>query len=162
MTDGFLGYNASFMLDVVVCALLLVAPALLYSVYEVKFRRHYVRHRNLQVTLGAVLLVTVVAFEVDLQIVHNGWESIVTAARPTLSEADLVRIRGVLWIHLVFAISTPLLWIVTLTLAWKRFPSPPAPSAHSRLHKTLGWISTGDLLLTSATGLLFYYVAFIA
>jgi hypothetical protein len=44
----------------------------------------------------------------------------------------------------------------------KRFPSPAAPSVHSGLHKKLGWLSTMDLLLTSVTGLMFYYMAFIA
>jgi len=54
------------------------------------------------------------------------------------------------------------LWATTLTLALKRFPSPPAPAAHSRLHKMLGWMSTVDLVLTSFTGLMFYYMAFVA
>ncbi len=27
-----------------------------------------------------------------------------------------------LWIHLVFAITTPILWVTTLVLAWRRFP----------------------------------------
>jgi hypothetical protein len=30
------------------------------------------------------------------------------------------------------------------------------------VHKTLGWLSTIDLVLTSFTGLMFYYVAFVA
>jgi hypothetical protein len=41
-------------------------------------------------------------------------------------------------------------------------PVPPAPCGHSPLHRKLGWISAIDLLLTSLTGLAFYYVAFIA
>ena len=57
MSNGFLGYGASLMLDVVVCALVLVVPTLAYSIYVVKIRRNYVRHRNVQVALGAVLLV---------------------------------------------------------------------------------------------------------
>ena len=56
--------------------------------------------------------------------------------------------------------STPLIWTTTLVLAWRRFANPPQPGVHSRLHKTLGWISTLDLVLTSVTGLAFYYVAF--
>ena len=41
-------------------------------------------------------------------------------------------------------------------------PNPPQPSTHSRLHKVLGWVSTLDLVLTSVTGLIFYYVAFVS
>lgn len=163
MKNGFLGYDSSLMLDVVVCALVLVVPALLFSIYTVKFRRRFLLHRNLQVALGAALLLAVTAFEVDMQLVHGGWENVVNKPdkKPRLTGEDLETVRTVLWIHLVFAISTPVLWGTTLLLAWKRFPSPPQPGAHSRLHKTLGWLSTIDVTLTSITGLVFYYCAFI-
>ena len=66
------------------------------------------------------------------------------------------------WIHLVFAVTSPILWAVTIALALKRMPKPPAPSDHSPLHKKLGWASVVDLTLTSVTGLWFYYVAFVS
>jgi putative membrane protein len=163
MANGFLGYDSSFMLDVVVCALALIVPALLWSLYEVKYRRRFTLHRNLQMTLGAVLLLAVAAFEVDMQLVHGGWENVVNkpGQSPRLSGAELETASTVLAVHLVFAISTPLLWAVTLVLAWRNFPHPPQPGPHSRLHKTLGWLSTVDITLTSVTGLAFYYVAFV-
>jgi putative membrane protein len=71
-------------------------------------------------------------------------------------------VRTILRIHLIFAISTPLLWIATITLALRRMPNPPQPCAHSNLHKRLGWLSTIDIVMTSVTGLIFYYFAFIA
>ena len=77
MTDGFLGYDASFMLDVVVCALALVVPALAWSIWLVKARRAYALHRNVQIVLGIVLLISVAAFEYDLQIVLGGWLNVV-------------------------------------------------------------------------------------
>ena len=160
MSHGFLGYSSTFMLDFVVTALVLIVPALLASLYLVKVRRNYVAHRNLQLLLASVLLAAVVAFEVDIRL-HCGWRDIVTSAR-TLTEQQLETIKQTLYVHLVFAISTPLLWGVTIALALKRMPKPPSPCAHSRLHKTLGWLSVIDLVLTSATGLLFYYRAFIA
>lgn len=160
---GFLGNDASLMLDVVVCALILVVPTLLYSLYVVRFRRRYLLHRNLQVTLGVVLLVAVGAFEIDLQLVHGGWENVVNKPgeepRMTLDELDSV--RTLLWVHLVFAVSTPFFWAATLVLAWRRFPNPPTPGEHSRMHKVLGWISTIDITLTSITGLIFYYATFV-
>ena len=42
------------------------------------------------------------------------------------------------------------------------FGNPPAPSRYSPWHRWLGWISAVDLLLTSMTGLFFYYVAFVS
>ena len=106
--------------------------------------------------------VAVGAFEVDLQIVHGGWENIVRKAHPEDSAlaAKVTAARPYLWVHLVFAVTTPLLWFTTLLLAFRRFPSPPGPGRHSRAHKTLGWLCTLDITLTAVTGLVFYYVAF--
>lgn len=162
MSHGFLGPNAStFMLDFVVTALVLIVPALLASLYLVKFKRNYIAHRNVQLALATVLLVAVIAFEVDIR-AHGGWEAIVGRRTPALSAEQLETVKWTLYVHLVFAISTPLLWGTTIVLALKRMPKPPAPCEHSRLHKTLGWLSVIDLVLTSTTGLLFYYRAFIA
>lgn len=161
MSDGFLGYRTSFMLDAVVCALALVVPVLLYSIYAVKFRRQYALHKKLQLGLGAVLLLAVAAFEIDMQLVQGGWENVVAKRDPQLSAEQLQTVRQVLWIHLVFAISTPFLWAVTIVYALKRFPAPPQPGDHSPLHKRLAWLSTIDITLTSVTGLVFYYVAFV-
>ena len=161
MSHGFLGYSSTFMLDFVVTALILIVPVLLTSLYLVKVRRNFVAHRNLQLALAAVLLVAVVAFEIDIR-AHGGWRTIVGTRTPALSAEQLETVKQTLYVHLVFAISTPLLWATTITLALKRMPKPPAPCQHSRLHKTLGWLSAIDLLLTSTTGLLFYYRAFIA
>ncbi|MEX0716204.1 MAG: DUF420 domain-containing protein [Planctomycetaceae bacterium] len=163
MSRGFLGNDASLMLDVVVCALVLVVPVLAFSVWRVKFARSYRPHRNLQLGLGAVLLVAVGAFEIDLQLYHGGWQNVVNrpGETPRLVGAELAFARTVLRVHLVFAITTPLLWAATIVLALRRFSSPPAPGAHSRTHKLLGWLSTIDLGLTSVTGLAFYYFAFV-
>ena len=150
------------MLDVVVCALVLVVPVILYSLYLVKVRKHYALHAAIQTTLAVVLLLVVIAFEVDMRL-HGGWENIVNPQpeAPRVMGEALAQVRTMLWVHLVFAVSTPLLWITTLTLAWKRFANPPQPGLHSRAHKTLGWLSTVDLVLTSVTGLGFYYLAFV-
>ena len=162
MSHGFLGYDGStFMFDFVVTALVLIVPALLVSLYLVKVKRNYTAHRNLQLALAGVLLVAVIAFEIDIR-VHGGWRAIVEAREAPLSAEQIEIVKQTLYVHLVFAISTPLLWATTIALALKRMPKPPAPCGHSRLHKTLGWLSVIDLVLTSATGLLFYYRAFIA
>ncbi len=162
LSNGFLGYPTTFMLDFVVCALALIVPVLVWSLWLVKFRRRYVAHKRLQITLGIVLLLAVTAFEVDVQMVHGGWENIVAQQQlsPEALATKITSVRPWLLVHLVFAVTTPLFWIVTITLALRRFKNPPAPGTHSRLHKTLGWASTIDITLTSVTGLLFYYVAF--
>lgn len=162
MKDGFLGFRTSFMLDFVVVSLILIVPVLVYSLFAVKVRQRYELHRRLQLLLGAVLLVAVGLFEVDLQWVQGGWLNVVGKREVKLTAEQLVFARQVLYLHLCFAISTPLLWATTIGLALRHMPSPPQPSPHSRLHQTLGWLSTIDIVLTSVTGLGFYYVAFVA
>jgi len=163
-THGFLGYKTSFMLDFVVCALAIIVPVLLTSIYLVKFRQKYSQHKFLQTQLCAVLFVAVGAFEIDLQIVHGGWENVV--AKGYTDEAMLAERIAVaqpwLWVHLVFAVTTPVLWLVTIVMAYRRFSAPPQPATHSVLHRRLGWLSTIDVTLTAITGLAFYYVAFVA
>lgn len=160
MQDGFLGYKSSFMLDFVVVALVLIVPILLFSLYTVKVKKNFTLHRNLQLFLGIVLLVAVAAFEVDLRL-QGGWQAVVNKGG-ALAPDKLAFVAKLLYIHLVFAISTPFFWIATITLALRRFPNPPQPGPHSPLHKTLGWLSTIDISLTSVTGLVFYYFAFVA
>lgn len=163
LRNGFLGNHASFMLDFVVVALVLIVPILLYSLYAVKVRHQYAMHRKLQLLLGGILLVAVALFEVDLHFVQGGWEAVVNK-RPEemrLTVDQLAQVRTVLRIHLIFAISTPFLWIITIAAALRGFADPPAPGAHSRWHKILGWASAVDITLTSITGLIFYFFAFV-
>lgn len=162
-SHGFLGYPTTFMLDFVVCALALVVPLLLRSLWLVKFRKQYAAHKRMQISLGVILLLAVTAFEVDVQLVHGGWENIVAQQQlsPEGLAAKVSAVRPWLLLHLLFAITTPVLWIITMTLALVRFRHPVAPTTHSGLHKILGWASTIDITLTSVTGLLFYYVAFV-
>ncbi|HEY3968422.1 MAG TPA: DUF420 domain-containing protein [Planctomycetaceae bacterium] len=160
MADGFLGYKASLMLDVVVCALIVVVPTLSYSLYAVKIRRNYSLHKALQITLGVVLLTAVGLFEIDMRL-QGGIEAILAKRSRPLSAAENASFRTLLYVHLFFAISTVFLWGLTLALALRRIPSPPAPCAHSRWHRRLGWLSALDITLTSATGLLVYYYGFV-
>jgi hypothetical protein len=117
-----------------------------------------------QIVLGCVLLAAVLAFEIDTRFVHGGWERIINkdAAAPRMSPVELEGVRRVLYVHLLFAVSTPVVWAVTLVLALRRFESPARPGRHSELHKKLGWLSAVDLALTAVTGLWFYYLAFVA
>lgn len=162
MGSGFLGFPPStLMLDVVVSALVLVVPALLFSLYLAKVKKNFGAHKNVQLVLAVVLLIAVVLFEVDIRL-HGGWEKIVNQPEGRLSPERLATIRQALYIHMLFALSTPFFWGITIAGALRKFANPPVPSPHSRLHKILGWISVVDLTLTSVTGLIFYYLAFVA
>jgi uncharacterized membrane protein YozB (DUF420 family) len=160
MTDGFLGYKASLMLDVVVSALVVVVPTLLASLYAVKIRRNYRLHKTLQIVLGLVLVAAVGLFEVDMRL-HGGIDGILAKRSRPLTPGERDSFDKLLYVHLFFAVTTVILWATTLMLALKRMPNPPAPCGHSRLHKRLGWLSAADITLTSVTGLMVYYYGFV-
>ncbi len=149
------------MLDFVVSALVLIVPLVLFSLFLVKIKKNYTGHRNLQILLGIVLLAAVSAFEIDMRM-QGGWQEIVAKREIPFDATQMTEVRNILYVHLVFAITTPFLWVLTMFLALKNFPSPPVPTGHSKVHKLLGWCATIDLVMTSVTGLFWYYKAFIS
>ena len=157
--DGFLGTRASFMLDVVFLAMLLIVPVMLWSVYLVKYRRNYALHKRVQLVTGLVLLIAVVAFEIDIRMYE--WEPRAEPS-PFFEPEAWNTVWTALTIHLVFAIPTPLIWLVVIMRALKRFPDPPEPGPHSKSHRCWGYSAVGGLLLTAITGWIFYCLAFVA
>ncbi|HTU25655.1 MAG TPA: DUF420 domain-containing protein [Pirellulales bacterium] len=157
--DGFLGTRASLMLDLVFLAMFAVLPVLGWSVYQVKYRRRYLLHKRVQLGLGVVLAVTVAAFETDMRV--NGWRDRAADSR-FWSEEGLNWIYVALAVHLCFAVTTALAWIVVIARAQANFPSPPAPCPHSPWHIRWAKLAAIDMLLTAVTGWIFYLLAFAA
>lgn len=159
--DGFLGTRASIMLDIVFLAMFAVVPVMGASIYLVKYRKQFALHKKIQIALGAVLLVAVVAFEVDMRFI-SGWED---RAEPSPYYSDLWHEGGVnrsLGIHLVFAVSTTLLWIFVIYKALREFPSPPRPCEYSPKHIFWAKLAAIDMVMTAITGWIFYWLAFVA
>ena len=159
--DGFLGTRASIMLDTVFLAMFLVVPALACSIWIVKRKRNFALHKRIQVTLGLVLLGAIMLFEVDMRFV-SGWRERAEPSPYFGTDESAGWVWKMLYIHLCFAISTTILWIVVVVRALRNFPKPPKPAPHSRWHKLWAWITAVDTLLTAVTGNWFYYLAFIA
>lgn len=157
--DGFLGTRASLMLDLVFLAMFAVLPVLGWSVWLVRVRRNFTLHKRVQLLLGAVLLVTVTAFELDMRL--HGWRERARPSRFYGQEGAWGLVDLSLTVHLIFAVSTALLWIWTIAGAWRRFEHPPRPSAYSHTHRRLGWAAAIDMGLTALTGWIFYLLAFV-
>jgi putative membrane protein len=165
--DGFLGSRASLMLDVVFLAMFVVTPLLVGSVYLVKYQRHYALHKQLQLAMAWLLLVAVLLFEIDIRV--NGWEERAAgndsiAGSPYFDPAHKWTCPAglSLMVHLTFAVPTLLLWIVVVVQALRRLPSPPLPGSHSRWHARWGMVAAVGMTMTSVTGWLFYWLAFVA
>ena len=107
-------------------------------------------------TLGAILLVVVILFEIDIRL--HGWE---TRAASDAGSMPAATVWYALYIHLVFAISTIILWPVTIYLALRNFSNPPEPGPHSRIHVPLARLAALDMVMTAVTGWGFYWLAFL-
>lgn len=154
--DGFLGTRASLVLDLLVLGMLFVVVILGWSVYQVKVRRRYSLHKWTQVVLGILVLAVVILFEVDIRL--HGWEM---RAAGELGGRAPASVWYALYIHLVFAISAVILWPVTIVLALRNFPNPPHPGPHSRVHIPLARAAAADMVMTTITGWVFYWLAFV-
>ena len=153
--NGFLGTRASLMLDVVALAMLGVLPALGVSIWLVK-RGQYVWHKRIQLALATVLLLAVIAFEIDMRFLTD-WR-----ARAAASPYYGTWVHPSLWIHLVFSVSTAGLWVYVVTAALIKMPNPPRPSPYSPRHKFWARLAAIDMALTAVTGWIFYWLAFVA
>lgn len=153
--DGFLGTRASLAVDLVCVAMIGVLAVLAWSIWLVKSRRNYRRHKRVQLALSFTLLALLGLFEGEMRI--SGWRH-----RAEASPYYPAVVMPVLSVHLVFAISTAVLWSYVLLAALRRFARPPTPGPHSRSHRISAWAATVDLVCTTLTGWLFYWLAFAA
>jgi putative membrane protein len=159
--NGFLGTRGSLMLDVVFLAMFVVLPVLAVSIALVK-RGNFALHKTLQLVLGIVLLIAVVAFELDMRFM-SGWVERAGPSPYFNAEAKWSCPAGVsLIVHLCFAVPTTFLWIYVIVMALRKFDSPPHPNAYSPTHKFWAWVATFEMFMTAITGWIFYYLAFIA
>jgi hypothetical protein len=154
--DGFLGTRAPLMLDLLVTAMLAFVLVLSWSIYQVRYRRRFLLHKRVQITLGVLLFAVIILFEIDMQI--HGWQS---RAAGQINGVPLAPVWYALYVHLVFAISTVVLWPLVIILALRNFPNPPRPALHSRIHVPLARVAALDMVLTAVTGWVFYWLAFV-
>jgi putative membrane protein len=158
--DGFLGTRASLMLDLVALAMLVLVPVLAVSIYLVKVRKHYLWHKRIQLSLGAVLLVAVSLFEAEMR--FYGWRDRAAASPYMGHDGSIGWVSAALGVHLFFAITAAVLWSVVIYRALRHFPSPPQPCAHSSWHRPFGWLAAVDMVCTAVTGWIFYWLAFVS
>ena len=154
--DGFLGTRASLMLDVVCLGMVVVVVVLGWSIWLVRQRRNYQLHKRVQLALAGFLLVVLTAFETDVRL--HGWQE--RAAGEVGGKASSA-VLAVLSIHLFFAVTTVVLWIVVITLALRKFSVPPVPNEHSPFHLRWARLAAWDMVLTAVTGWGFYVMAFV-
>ena len=157
IANGFLPTRGSFMLDLVSVAMLLVTIAMAFSFYQVRYLNNRRMHRRIQLSTVVVLAITLVAFEIDVRR-FTDWKEL---AKPSpYYESGLV--HWSLWIHLAFAIPTPLIWGVVIWMAFRRFKDDFDQGQFNKFHRISGRIAAAMMMATAITGWIFYYLAFVA
>lgn len=150
---GFLGTNAPFMMDLVMVALLVINPALFWSIKQAKLGR-YELHKKVQITLATVLLISVVLFELEIRLA-NGIVNIIGEEKFTTT------FQSVLYVHIFFSVTTTILWAVVTIKAIKLYTPQGFPDHYVKTHKTMGFLGALDLVLTTITGYAVYYLGFL-
>ncbi len=153
--EGFLPMSrASFMLDFIVLAMGAIVPILFLSIYLVRRKRQFALHRKIQITLGVVLGLAILAFELDMRIF--GWRQY---AEPSPYFQTFV--FPALYVHLCFAVPTLCLWVYTLSMALRHRIATETNQQRIQ-HKRWGHWSALGMLGTSFSGCLFFWLAFMA
>jgi uncharacterized membrane protein YozB (DUF420 family) len=150
-------------MDVVLVGLIALLPVLAWSIALVR-RGRYAAHKRLQLFIVAALLVAIVVFEIDIRLISD-WRVRAAGAAAWGGAPNPwwpVGVLTALGIHLVFAVSTLVLWVWVVWEALARFPVPPAPGTHGPRHRTMARLAAIDLVLTAITGTVFYWLAFVA
>jgi len=158
---GFLPWRGPFMIDVIVVAMVLVLIALAWSLFSVKYRQRYHRHKVIQLCLAGGLLILLLLFEIDIQFVEN-WKERAGASPYYDAATGSGLVIYALWIHLLFATTTLALWLLVILRALNHFPNPPRPNRHSAYHSRWGMVAAIDMVLTAVSGWAFYFFAFVA
>jgi uncharacterized membrane protein YozB (DUF420 family) len=153
---SILGTRGSLMLDVVFLATFAIVIVLAYSIYLVRFRKKYRWHARIQIVLFSVLLVAVTAFEIDIRF-FTAWRKL---AEPSPFYAN-GWVDRMLAVHLCFSVPAPILWLATVVLGVRWFGWDATPNRHAPRHRLLGWISAAVMVMTTTTGWIFYYMAFV-
>ena len=132
-------------------AMVLIVIVLVVSIYLVKVKRRFVLHRNIQIASAAVLLVALVVFEVDVRFFTN-WREL--AAPSPYFESGWV--TAMLWVHLCFAIPTPVVWGVVIYFAVRKLQINEQgeyrfPNDHAQWHRRWAWIAFTFLICLAFT-----------
>jgi len=131
-----------------------------WSIYRVRRWRDYQTHRRTQLSLGILLLVAVSIFELDIRL--HGWADRAAPSRFWRPGRWNDWVDYSLVLHLACAIPAALLWAWVIFQALRCFPNPPKPGEHSGSHRIWGRLAGIEMILTSVTGWLFYWLAFVA
>ncbi len=146
--------NTDILIDIVNFSFIVIVPALIYSWIKVR-KGEYSFHKKIQLTLFAVLFVTVILFELDLR-ARGGIFKMVEQSQ----FEGTAFLNGLIWFHMFVSITTSFIWMGLVAFSLWKFASPPVPNNFSGVHKFFGKIGMIDMILTGITGVMLYIFGF--
>lgn len=148
------GTRAGFLVDCTFVVTLLAPLVVLSSLRLARSRRHDA-HRRLQIWLLVVCVLAVLTLEASIRMAGGSGAFI---ARSGLGRPDLV--RGVLAVHVSFAVATYAAWTWLAIASHRRFRAS-LPGSFSRRHKRVGKLVFGGLCFTALSAAAMYTLAFV-
>ena len=151
---GFLGTRADILMDLVLLSFLVILPAICWSWLKVR-AGSYQTHKTTQLTLGAILFVAVVLFELDLKL-SGGIFELTKDSRYN----GTVLLNSWIYGHALVAILTSFIWVGLIVFSLRRFPKPPEPSEFSRTHRFWGRTGMVTMMMAGLSAFPLYYYGF--
>ncbi len=146
--EGFLGTRADFMVDTVM-VVSAALPLLLYIAIRFAKKEQYDRHKWAHIILFTVTNLLVIGLEIDIR--FGGLDSVIEQSRYYGTST----LTTIFVIHLIFAISSTLLWLWLIVVSVRRYP------IHFRFpHRKYGILVYIDIVLTTITGWILYALVF--
>lgn len=155
LPQGFLGTRADVLMDVVFVATL-ATPFIVAWGVRFASKGNYARHRAVQTTLLAVLLVAVILFEVDVRL-SGGSGSLMKGS----SYAGTGLLRGITLVHVLGNVATFILWLWLVVKSRRRFGTPELPGPFTATHKRAGSVVFGGLVFGAVSAVAMYVLGFV-
>ncbi|MBV1858573.1 MAG: DUF420 domain-containing protein [Nannocystaceae bacterium] len=156
--QGFLGTQASLLVDVSLSVFVLMPVALLGAIRWARMGEHR-RHRTAQLSLFALMSIAVILLELDIRM-EGGTDAVAGRAIEVPGDA----VRALLLSHIAVAVVTWLGWGALLVTSWRRFGRAdhprPLPGSFSTAHRRTGravWVGN---VFNAVSGTILYIVAF--
>ncbi len=155
LPQGFFGTRADVLMDVVFVSTLATPFIVVWGIGFAR-RGDFRRHRAVQTTLLAVLLVAVVLFEVDVRL-SGGSGSLMKGS----SYAGTGWLRGVTLAHVLANVVTFFTWLVLVVKSWRRFETPALPGTWGPRHRLLGRLVFAGLVFGAVSAVVMYVLGFV-
>ncbi len=153
LRKGFLGTRGDFLSDLLICALAIIVPILLFAIQSGRMRRGRTHH-ILMLAIYYTVVAYVIVYEANM-LARGGMEFL---------NANVRMNKNIYWVvagfHILLGAITLILGAITIRLG-NRAQASVLNLEVKKGHRKRGWTTFFLLLFTSITGVLVYYLTFV-